>query len=127
MEIINQFNSKIVGSTFTENGQDAIRLLSPNDKLRYVQEKDNKFDANAIAIYNEAGQRLGYVPLATAKGLRENLDRGDTLEIAVSAITGAGKESVGCNILITIWGERETSEKKEEDDTPYGMIFGQEI
>jgi hypothetical protein len=100
-----EFFSKIVGSTFCHGAQDAIKTLVPNQKLIAVPEPDNKYDANAIAIYLNDNQRLGYIPRDTARGLKEDIDNGKTIEITVSEVTGmsTGKDNVGCNIFVTIY------------------------
>ena len=50
------------GSGFIENMREAKDSTSVGDKLELKREPPTPHDSNAIAIYNESGIRLGYVP-----------------------------------------------------------------
>jgi hypothetical protein len=103
MNKTNEFFSKINGSTFCEGAQDAIRVLNQGDPLKFLREPTNKYDPNAIALYNIEGKRLGFIPKDTAINLSKNIDGGDQVEISVSEVTGKDKNNVGCNILVKVY------------------------
>lgn len=106
---MNKFYSKIVGSSFCD-GQKLIPLLKPGDTLIWEREKENKFDSNAIALFNHKKEKLGYIPATTAKDLAKGLDDGTFkgIVVTVSEITGGGNvKSVGCNISIETFNDVE--------------------
>jgi len=102
MEILNQIYSKIVGSTFCD-GQVHIEKLTKEEELIATREPQNEFDPNAISITNKNGNKLGYIPKDTAKGISEAVDVGNTLKEFVSEVTGVGSKYVGCNIIVSIY------------------------
>jgi hypothetical protein len=106
---MNKFYSKIVGSSFCD-GQKLIPNLKPGELLIWEREKDNKYDSNAILLFNQQKQKLGYIPATTSKDLAPGLDDGTikAMEIKVSEVTGGGNvKSVGCNIHIEIFNDIE--------------------
>lgn len=105
MEKTNEFFSKINGSTFCPGSQEKIKTLNPGDLLMLKREPENKFDPNAVAVYANEQQRLGYVPKETAVGLSKQIDTpGTIVKVVVSEVTGRDKANVGCNIKIEIYG-----------------------
>ena len=52
----------IAGSGFIENRKEADNSTSVGDKLKFKREPLNSHDSNAIAVYNESGIKLGYIP-----------------------------------------------------------------
>ena len=56
---IHLFDTFIAGTTEIKNNP--IKFAKKGDKLT-LQRKVSKFDDNEIAIFNEQGQQLGYVP-----------------------------------------------------------------
>ena len=97
-----EFNSKIKGGSFIEDGELKLRALTKEQKLKLVREKDNKFDNNAIAVYNNE-IKLGYIPKETAVKLVKDVED-DRVSCYVSEVTGGtvDKKNVGCNILIKV-------------------------
>ena len=57
---IHLFDSYVAGTTHLEDDS-VLEKIRPEDKLR-LQREDNKFDSNAILLFTEEGQKLGYVP-----------------------------------------------------------------
>jgi hypothetical protein len=106
------FNSKISGSTFTEGAQEAIAKLKEDEVLKLVREPNNKYDANAIAIY-KGKKQLGYLPASTAAKLFKDVDN-SKVTCKVAQVTG-GKEgqSYGCNIELEVTREEEKNDKEE--------------
>ncbi len=56
---IHLFDTFIAGTSEIKNNP--IKFAKKGDKLT-LQRKESKFDDNEIAIFNEQGQQLGYVP-----------------------------------------------------------------
>ena len=100
----NPIYSKIVGSTFCENGQELISQLKKGDKILWEREPKNKFDSNAIMVFNEKKQRIGYIPKDLAKEIVLDMAAGkyEFFTINVNDVTGGGEgRSYGCNVVIT--------------------------
>jgi len=116
MKQIAQFHSKIAGSTFAKS-QEILRIMKDQDKVYCKREPDNKFDENAIALFNEKKEKLGYIPSTTAKDLATQMDNGYTVEIIVSEITGRDKSFVGCNLLVTVFSDKEDDGIDLDQDT----------
>lgn len=52
------------------------RKLVSGDLLTFKREPENRFDRNAIAAYNEAGEQVGYLSRNRAKQYAARLDSG---------------------------------------------------
>lgn len=52
---------QVAGTSFRKNIKELEPQLLPGQMYRMVREPDNKYDANAIAIYFEE-EKLGYIP-----------------------------------------------------------------
>lgn len=94
--------TKIVGSTFKENGQKNVTLLQKGQTLLLIPEPSNPADSNAISIYTEDFKELGYVKKELAETLSGYMKDGINFIAEVIEVTGGveDKENVGCNILI---------------------------
>lgn len=94
-------NTKIVGSTFVD-GQKHFSSLTMGDRLVIKRDLENPVDKNAVGVYLETGEMLGYLKADLSVEISLLLDRGDQFDVLVTAITGLeyGKERAGCNILI---------------------------
>ena len=55
------FDSYIAGTTHIKD-ETVFDDLKEGDKLTLQREPDNRFDENAILVFNEKGQKLGYIP-----------------------------------------------------------------
>lgn len=95
------FFTKIVGVN-QNNRQEFVRLLSEGDKLIAVREPDNKFDKNAIAIFDGI-KRIGYFSKEIAQNLAPKMDAGFIVSVCVKAITGLNQPIRGVNIKVTIY------------------------
>jgi len=65
----------IAGTAYADV-DDIEPTLLPDDLLLLRREPDNRYDALAILILNEAGQKLGYVPRAKNEVLARLMDAG---------------------------------------------------
>lgn len=72
----------IVGTRHYEAGQ-YWESLTLGDPLELRREPDNPHDANAVAIHNQTGAKLGYVPREQAVEVAEQLDSGIDLAAIV--------------------------------------------
>lgn len=54
--------------------QKLIRQSKPGETLILRKDADNPFDKNAIAIYNQKGYQLGYIPKNRNKEIQRILD-----------------------------------------------------
>ena len=105
--------TKVVGVTKrNEDGQsrqELIELLDPGDELYLEREPDNEYDENAIAVFNESWEQIGYLSRKVAEELAPLMDEGYETKCIVTAITGGSddKPSFGCNIEITVYSPEE--------------------
>ena len=61
---------KLVGCNFNKTSNKTIE----NDVVRLIREPENKFDKEAIAVYNSHNEKIGYVGTAktVSRGNRKN-------------------------------------------------------
>jgi hypothetical protein len=101
-----QFYSKVAGVTRENQDQsNRQKILADYRKLNLVREHDNPYDANAIKVLISNGKQIGYINSDLARELAPIIDKGKkTVEAHISEITGGteNKQSIGCNIFITI-------------------------
>lgn len=57
---IHLFDTYIAGTSYLKEPE-VLERIKCGDKL-LLQREDNKFDSNAILVFNEAKEKLGYVP-----------------------------------------------------------------
>ena len=57
---IHLFDSYVAGTTYLKD-QSVLENITAGEKL-ILQREENKFDSNAIILYTEGKQKLGYVP-----------------------------------------------------------------
>lgn len=93
------FSTKVVGVTFSGR-QDLIQNLQPGDELLLVRELQNSHDRNAIRVDRLDGNTIGYINAQLAAELAPEIDKNDTYQCAVSAVTGGNGQSYGVNITI---------------------------
>ena len=74
----------VAGIGFAEGADKAIEGLNVGDRVELVREKDNRHDANAIAVL--AGARIGYVPRKCNADIAAMMDEGRTLEASVLSV-----------------------------------------
>jgi hypothetical protein len=91
--------TKIAGITFAKSEQ-YVKVLKRGSSLILEREPQNKFDKNAVRIYDMNEQFLGYINAGLAAKLAPRMDAGVSFCALVSEVTGgtADKPNVGCNI-----------------------------
>lgn len=80
--------------------------MKKGDRLEMVREPNNKYDANAIALYFDDRTKIGYISKSLAVKFAEHMDAGVKLFAVILEITGGkGMSSPiyhGCNIAIML-------------------------
>lgn len=94
------FFSNIAGVSQDPNRQQAVGAVVPGEWLSLRPEPDNAYDENAIALYRQNGQQLGYLSADVATDVSELIDWGYTFHVMAVAVTGHDKATLGCNIQI---------------------------
>ena len=89
------FNTKVVGSTFIDGAQQFINGLVGNERIELIDEPNNPFDKNAIALYIH-NFKIGYV----RKELAVQLKNYKMKYATILAKTGDISQNVGLNIKI---------------------------
>ncbi len=92
--------SKIVGVTY-ENRQSIVRKCYSGQPLRLEREKNNKYDKNAVAVYNGSDQMLGYLKRELAASIAKDLDDGKKYNCSVKEVTGGSGYTYGLNIMLS--------------------------
>ena len=88
---IHLFDSYVAGTTHLEDAS-VLDKIKPEDKLR-LQREDNKFDSNAILLFTEEGQKLGYVPERDNIIFARLMDAGKMLAAKIKKIEKKGSFS----------------------------------
>lgn len=90
--------SKVVGTTFYPENN--LSILTEGQELMLIREKDNKYDANAIAIYadfEKKAHQIGYVKKELAEEMAKIIDSGHIIMAEITNITGGGEYNIGVN------------------------------
>ncbi|MBQ7059520.1 MAG: HIRAN domain-containing protein [Firmicutes bacterium] len=85
---IHLFDSYVAGTTHLEDPS-VLNKIKVDDKLSLVRE-NNKFDENAIMIFTESKQRLGYVPEKDNVIFARLMDAGKMLAARIRKIEKKG-------------------------------------
>lgn len=107
--------TQIVGVTKkNEDGtsrQDLLAGCEVGDEVYLERDQFNKYDPNAIEVFDGDYQQLGYLNKGLAQDLAPLMDAGLNLRGEITNITGGedGKETLGCNILISLKSEAAAS------------------
>jgi hypothetical protein len=88
----------IVGSSFQPGAGNWIAKLAPGQQLRVERERDNKYDADAVAVYIFQ-QKLGYFPRGFAAEVAPLMDAG----YALSAIKSRNPAFAGTGVMVVEW------------------------
>jgi len=94
--------TKIKGTTFIKDCQDKLKNLQKGQRLLLIREPENEADKNAIAVYTEDFDKLGFIGKDLAESFAGPMDLGATYFAEVLEVTGGteNKDFLGCNILI---------------------------
>ena len=73
---MNEMHTYIAGSPYHPGSKERIPKLLLEEELKLFREKDNKHDRNAVAVHDENGLKLGYVPAVDARTIAKVMDNG---------------------------------------------------
>jgi hypothetical protein len=92
------FETKVAGTTFTENGQSLLHYIAntvgvASVLIDLVREPDNEFDKNAIKVilyvdWSTKRYHVGYIPKKLAELLAPLMDNGMNVKVERVRITG---------------------------------------
>ncbi|QIZ66660.1 HIRAN domain-containing protein [Geobacillus subterraneus] len=120
-------NTKIVGVTRkNEDGtsrQELIAECYEGEELFLEREPDNEHDPNAISVWNEHWEQLGYINKDLASRLAPQMDKGMRVACFVTAVTGGyDDKSYGCNIKLILDPE-EGDNKFINESKPNSFVY----
>lgn len=75
----------VAGTTYRENIEEIAEWLETGANLRLQREPENKFDPQAIAVYDAQNNILGYIPRAKNEVLARLLEAGKHLSAKLVA------------------------------------------
>ena len=83
--------------------QDTVRSCKEGDKVRFVHERGNTHDPNAVLVLNEFGSKLGYVPSAGELNKRlAGLHPGGTWEGEVAEVLEGDTTGLRVKVLARV-------------------------
>lgn len=98
--IMKDIYSKIAGVSFG-NRQQYVASLCIGDEIEAVRDRHNEYDANAIALYDKSGNKLGFIRKELAEKIAPIMDSGIGVCVFVEDVTGGGEDyNFGVNIRI---------------------------
>lgn len=103
--------SKVVGVTKRNedgtNRQEILEMCSDGDELNLERDPYNEYDENAIEVWTDFGEQIGFLKKELASELARLMDDNYLISCVISEITGNPDigQSYGCNIIITIGGK----------------------
>ena len=81
--------------------QEIIAKLSEGDEIELIRQRDDRDDANKVAVVSEKGE-IGRLTRGDAATLAPYLDRGGRVRAQVSAIRGGTKDRPELNVWILV-------------------------
>lgn len=97
---IEYIHSKVSGVTYNDR-QRYVKNLIDGQYLKVCREKDNRYDKNAIALY-DGNHQIGYIKKELAEKLAPILDSGKAINVQVNKVTGTDVEGHYCGVNILI-------------------------
>lgn len=105
MEIISDFHTKVVGVTFNNDDgtsrQKIIQSCKSGEDI-ILKPTPSKEYPDAIGVFNIRGQQLGNINAELAKEIK-NKYPANPMKCSISALTGGGERTYGCNLHIIIY------------------------
>ncbi len=89
---VDSFNTKVVGVSF-EGRQEYLSDLCEGTHLSIVRQKNNEYDENAIAVYKDSEEQIGFLNRHLAAKLAPVIDAGQNYEAQVVALTGGNDQT----------------------------------
>lgn len=103
-------NSFVAGIKFRDNYEELLSKLKEGMELQVRAEPDNKFDPNALAVYN-GDDHLGYIPKRDIPAVALNLENGCT----TANVYDVDEEHIDLVIPVKFQGLETMSEEQLED------------
>jgi hypothetical protein len=105
LDMQRKFHSNIAG---TSHYQDALRRCKAGERLWLLREPNNPYDTNAVSVWGQAGELIGYINRELAVDLAPQMDRGVWIEVTISELTGGTPDNptLGCNIYLEFKQEK---------------------
>ena len=72
--------------------QDAIWHCRKGDRVILIREPKNPHDENAVAVFREDGEQIGYLPRDNAEWVARVIDGGKKVEAKIKWITGGTRD-----------------------------------
>ena len=92
------FDTFVAGTSHID--EEILQTVKPQEKLTLRREKENTFDAKAVAILTEEGQKIGYIPERDNPIFSRLMDAGKMLTAQVKSIEW---QYSYCKIAIAIY------------------------
>jgi len=83
-----------------ENRQYIISNLSIHDAINLKRDYYNKFDKNAIGVFNNSGESIGWIPRKIASSLAPRIDDGIEYNASINEVMGGNGLLYGVQISI---------------------------
>lgn len=99
-KVNDMITTKIAGVTF-ENRQNYVKKLRVGEKVKLIREPNNKYDKNAVAVYNLNNNQLGYIPKELAKSISDKMSAEEIPNAIVKYIAGGNGLNYGATLEIT--------------------------
>lgn len=105
--IFRPIHTKVVGVSRTNDDgtsrQDILAGCEEGDQLILERDEYNEHDENAIKVLTYDGEQIGYIKRELAAEIAPLMGAGIEFNCEIEEITGGveGKETLGCNIVIT--------------------------
>ena len=83
------FDSYVAGTSYIED-ETILEEIKEGDKLTLKREPDNRFDDNAILVFDEKNRKLGYIPEKDNIVFARLMDAGKYLTAKVNSCESKG-------------------------------------
>lgn len=108
-----EFIATLAGAQFRpKETKDLIKMLSVGDELKLQRDPENQYDSNAIKIFDEDNNWLGFVSKEEAADIAPLLDNGDEATCVVDCFLDTLKPQL--KITFGAGEEDDTADEAEE-------------
>lgn len=81
--------------------QDTINLCQIDDKINYIEELDNKYDQNAIALYKDE-KKIGYINRILAPTIKAWIINKANIDISIEKISMDHRKMIRLSVFISV-------------------------
>jgi len=107
--------------------QDAIRPCRQGDRVILKREPENPHDENAVAVFRENGEQIGYLSRDHAEWVARVIDEGKEVEAKIKRILGGTRDKPTRGVVIdvdTTPHSRQTEKLQAETTGFWKSLFG---